>query len=52
MGLFSKPTLIILDVQNDFCPGGALPVPKGDEVAPLINGILGNHGGYGTYENK
>ncbi len=39
MGLFSKPTLIILDVQNDFVPGGALPVPKGDEVVPFINGI-------------
>lgn len=39
MGLFSKPTLIILDVQNDFVPGGALPVPKGEEVVPFINGI-------------
>ena len=29
--------LIIIDVQNDFCPGGALPVPRGDEVVPLIN---------------
>jgi nicotinamidase/pyrazinamidase len=29
--------LIIVDVQNDFCPGGALPVPKGDEVVPVIN---------------
>ena len=25
--------LIIVDVQNDFCPGGALPVPEGDRVA-------------------
>jgi nicotinamidase/pyrazinamidase len=31
--------LIIVDVQNDFCPGGALPVPKGDTVVPVINGI-------------
>jgi len=31
--------LIVVDVQNDFCPGGALPVPGGDEVAPLINRI-------------
>ncbi|WOJ90749.1 bifunctional nicotinamidase/pyrazinamidase [Methylocapsa polymorpha] len=30
---------IVVDVQNDFCPGGALPVPGGDEVAPLINRI-------------
>ena len=29
--------LIIVDVQNDFCPGGALAVPRGDEVVPLIN---------------
>jgi nicotinamidase/pyrazinamidase len=30
-------TLIIVDVQNDFCPGGALPVPEGDHIIPLIN---------------
>ena len=29
--------LIVVDVQNDFCPGGALPVPKGDEVVPVLN---------------
>jgi len=29
--------LIVIDVQNDFCPGGALAVPGGDEVVPLIN---------------
>lgn len=29
--------LIVTDVQNDFCPGGALAVPGGDEVVPLIN---------------
>jgi nicotinamidase/pyrazinamidase len=29
--------LIIVDVQNDFCPGGALPVPEGDEVVPVLN---------------
>ncbi len=32
-----KACLIVVDVQNDFCPGGALAVPKGDEVVPLIN---------------
>jgi nicotinamidase-related amidase len=31
--------LIVTDVQNDFCPGGALAVPKGDEIIPLINEI-------------
>ena len=29
--------LIVVDVQNDFCPGGALAVPRGDEVVPIIN---------------
>ena len=29
--------LIIVDPQNDFLPGGALPVPHGDEVIPLAN---------------
>lgn len=29
--------LIITDVQNDFCLGGALAVPEGDQVVPLIN---------------
>jgi nicotinamidase/pyrazinamidase len=29
--------LIIVDVQNDFCPGGALAVPGGDQVVPVIN---------------
>ena len=34
-----KPTdcLIVVDVQNDFCPGGALEVKQGDEVVPLVN---------------
>ena len=31
--------LIIVDVQNDFLPGGALAVPNGDEVIPFINYI-------------
>ncbi len=34
--------LIIVDLQNDFLPGGALPVPRGDEVIPLAN-TLQNH---------
>ena len=29
--------LLIIDVQNDFCPGGALAVAGGDEIVPLIN---------------
>lgn len=30
-------SLIIVDMQNDFMPGGALPVPKGDEIVNIIN---------------
>jgi nicotinamidase/pyrazinamidase len=33
----AESALIIVDIQNDFLPGGALPVPKGDEVIPVIN---------------
>ena len=29
--------LIVVDVQNDFCPGGALEVKQGDEIVPLVN---------------
>ena len=33
--------LVVIDVQNDFCPGGSLAVSKGDEVVPLINTLMG-----------
>ncbi len=36
-----KDILVVIDVQNDFCPGGALAVERGDEVVPLINRIAG-----------
>ena len=32
-------TLIIIDVQNDFMPGGSLEVPDGDKIVPVINKI-------------
>ena len=32
--------LIVVDVQNDFCPGGALAVPEGDRVVPVLNALL------------
>jgi len=32
--------LLVVDVQNDFCPGGALAVPEGDKVVPVINQLL------------
>jgi nicotinamidase/pyrazinamidase len=34
-----KKALLIVDIQNDFCPGGALAVPDGDAVIPVINRI-------------
>lgn len=32
--------LIIIDVQNDFCPGGALAVAGGDEIVPRVNALI------------
>ncbi|RYI34823.1 MAG: bifunctional nicotinamidase/pyrazinamidase [Acetobacteraceae bacterium] len=32
--------LIVIDVQNDFCPGGALAVSEGDEIISRINGLM------------
>ena len=32
-----RDVLVIVDVQNDFCPGGALAVPEGDAVVPAVN---------------
>jgi nicotinamidase/pyrazinamidase len=33
----SKDALIVIDVQNDFCPGGTLAVKEGDQVVPILN---------------
>jgi nicotinamidase/pyrazinamidase len=35
-----KDALVIVDVQNDFCPGGALAVAGGDEVVPQLNAYI------------
>ncbi len=32
-----KKALLVVDVQNDFCPGGALTVPQGDKIVPVLN---------------
>lgn len=32
-----RACLVVVDVQNDFCPGGALAVPGGDQVVPVLN---------------
>src|SRR5438309_1438066 len=34
-----KRALILVDVQNDFMPGGALPVAEGDQIVPIVNRI-------------
>lgn len=36
-GLHAGDALLIVDVQRDFLPGGALPVPEGDAVIPVLN---------------
>lgn len=33
----TKSALLVVDMQRDFCPGGALPVPEGDQVVPRLN---------------
>lgn len=35
--------LLVIDVQNDFCPGGALAVADGNAIVPLINPMLGDY---------
>ena len=36
----NKQALIVVDVQNDFCPGGTLAVPEGDQVIPPLNKLI------------
>lgn len=38
-----KTALIVIDVQNDFCPGGALAVPGGDDIVSGINAQMERH---------
>jgi nicotinamidase/pyrazinamidase len=37
----ARDVLLVVDIQNDFCPGGNLAVPRGDEVVPVINALAG-----------
>lgn len=39
MNVKKDAALLLVDVQNDFCPGGALPVPDGDKVVVPLNGV-------------
>lgn len=36
----SKEALIVVDLQNDFCPGGNLPVAEGDAILPAVNRLV------------
>ncbi len=38
--MVERIALVVVDVQNDFTPGGALAVPEGDQVVPLLNQYL------------
>lgn len=40
----ANEALIVIDVQNDFCPGGALAVAEGDEIVQGINGLMEEFG--------
>jgi nicotinamidase/pyrazinamidase len=40
MSFGATDALVVVDVQNDFCDGGALAVPNGSEVVPLINRLM------------
>lgn len=35
--------LIVIDLQNDFCPGGALAVPEGDQIVSEINALMAEY---------
>jgi nicotinamidase/pyrazinamidase len=37
-----RDVLLVVDVQNDFCPGGALAVPGGDEIVPAVSRLARN----------
>jgi nicotinamidase/pyrazinamidase len=36
--------LLLVDVQNDFCPGGSLAVPRGNEIVPIVNRLAARFG--------
>ena len=42
-----RSALLVVDVQKDFCPGGALPVPDGDRVVPALNRYIADAGAQG-----
>jgi nicotinamidase/pyrazinamidase len=44
----TNAALLVVDVQNDFCPGGALAVPDGDRVVPVLNRCLAEASRHGV----
>lgn len=42
MQISPRSALLVIDVQNDFTPGGQLAVPEGDQIVPLINRLAGH----------
>ncbi|OQM73795.1 bifunctional nicotinamidase/pyrazinamidase [Manganibacter manganicus] len=38
----AEEALVVIDLQNDFCPGGTLAVEGGDEIVPLVNDLIRN----------
>ncbi|HEU5459715.1 MAG TPA: nicotinamidase [Pyrinomonadaceae bacterium] len=50
----SKQALIVVDVQNDFCPGGALAVARGDDVVEPLNKLIDEflERGYPVYKSR
>ncbi len=36
----ANTALVVIDIQNDFCPGGALAVAGGDAIIPRVNGLM------------
>lgn len=40
MKIDGEDILLVVDLQVDFCPGGALPVPGGDEIVPTVNRLV------------
>lgn len=38
-----QKALVVIDLQNDFCPGGALAVTEGDQIVPLVNRLIDEH---------
>lgn len=42
LSIGDSDVLLVVDIQNDFCPGGALAVPGGDAVVPVVNSLAGH----------